>query len=173
MSTATKQDVVVTESEAPEVPERNFPATISAFHEIDRLMERLMPRGWLRPFRWDFFPGAEMLASTEMHIPAVDVIDEDLTLLVRAELPGTDKKDIDVTASENTLVIKTRASSERKIERGSYFLSEISQGASSRTIHLPCNVDPGHVKATLKDGILEVVLQKVDGSKRRHQVAVE
>lgn len=175
MSVASKQDVVVKSSETPEAVERPLPSAMSLhpLQEMERLMERIMPRGWIRPFRWDWPLGGELVGTMDVRIPSVDMIDEDMAFRVRVELPGIDRKDIDVTASEDTLVIKTRAHGERKTERGDYFMSEISQSAAARSIHLPGSIDPGQVKATLKDGILDVVLPKADGSKRRHQVAVE
>lgn len=137
---------------------------ITPFDEIDRLLETLVPRDWMRPFRWD----RPTLPAAFTNVPKVDVIERDSELVLRAELPGIDKKDIDVSITTNavTLTAKTEQTDEKE-EKGEYFRREIVRGAFARTIHLPNAVDPNAAKATLTDGVLEVVIPKVEVSKRR------
>lgn len=168
-SATTKQDTAVTKGAEVE-PERSLPAVaFNTFDEMERMFERLMPRGWMRPFRWDWPMANEMVERRDLRlkVPAVDVIDQEEAVVVRAELPGFKKEDIDVSTTENTLTIKAKARSEKKEERQDYFRCEISQSATARTIALPSSVDPAHVKAKLKDGILEVTMTKIDGARRR------
>jgi len=169
MSTTNKQDVAVGGSET----EKTLPAVAgSPFAELERNFERLLRRNWLRPFNWEW-PFPEMAApGLELRLPAVDVIDQPEHVVVRAELPGVDKKNVDVSVTENSLTIKAKARSETKEQKGDYHRCEISQSAFSRTVALPSSVDPAQVKAKLQDGILEVTLNKADGS-RRHAVTVE
>lgn len=82
-------------------------------------------------------------------------------------MPGIEKKDIDVSMTENTMTIRGKARNEKKEERGDYYRSEISQSAFSRTISLPSGIDSAKVKAKLQDGILEVIVEKSNGSRRR------
>ena len=104
--------------------------------------------------------------------PRVDVIDHDNSVVVKAELPGVEKKDLDVTMSDNTVTIKGEVSHEREVTKGDYYRREMSSGLFSRTITLPAEVDGAKAEATYKDGVLELTLPKVAKSKRR-KVAVK
>lgn len=172
MTTTSKQEVAVSAPVVAEA-ERTLPTTVgSPFEEMERIFERLMPRGWLRPFRWDWPTAGELSGRLDIRIPAVDVIDQDGSVVVRAEMPGIAKRDIDVSATEHSITIKSKAKIEKREEEGEYFRCEISQSASSRTIPLPAAIDPTQVKAKLHDGILEVTMAKVNGA-RRHPIAIE
>jgi HSP20 family molecular chaperone IbpA len=87
-------------------------------------------------------------------------------VLVKAEIPGVTKDDLEVSVDESTVTIKGQTSHEEKEEKGDYYRSEIRRGAFSRTIALPREVDASKAKATFKDGILELSLPKVAKSKR-------
>jgi len=144
---------------------------LSPFEEMDRLFERmesLFPRGWMRPLRWERPGFGEFVSRLEMPVPKVDVIDRDNEVVVRAEVPGVDKKDIDVSVTDNTVIIKGTTSHEEKEEKGDYYRSEISRGSFSRTVGLPGDVDSAAAKASFKDGVLELVMPKVEKSKRRN-----
>lgn len=163
MSSTTKQDVAVTTSNEAPLPS----VLANPFEEMERTFERLMQRDWLRPFKWDWPLANTMAEGLNLRCPAVDVIDQNERVVVRAELPGIDKKDIDVSMTENTMTIRGKARSEKKEEHGDYYRSEISQSAFSRTVALPSSIDPAKVKAKLQDGILEVIVEKSNGSRRR------
>ena len=172
MTTSTKQQDVPVSTALTE-PEQTLPAVVgNTFEEMERVFERLMPRGWLRPFRWDWPLSGELAGRMDLRIPAVDVIDQDNAVMVRAEMPGLSTKDIEVSATEHTLTIRSKLRSEKKEEKGEYFRCEISQSAAARTVQLPSSVDPAQVKAKLQDGILEVTMVKANGS-RRHAITVE
>jgi HSP20 family molecular chaperone IbpA len=92
--------------------------------------------------------------------PAVDIIDRDSDILVRAELPGVLKEDLSVSLGDNSLTIKGTAR-EEKLEKGDYLRREISRrGRFSRTLPLPFEVDAAKGKARLKDCLLELTLPK-------------
>lgn len=171
MSIASKQDVAVTTA-TTEKKTLATPVAANPFDEMERLFERMMPRGWLRPYHWDWPLAGEVAGRMSQRIPAVDVLDEDGSVLVRVELPGIDKKDIAVTATDHTLTIRTQMQRERREDRCEYYSCEILRGAAARTIQLPCSIDPDNVKANLRNGILEITLTKTAGT-RRHQVTVE
>jgi HSP20 family protein len=140
---------------------------LSPFEEMDRLMGSFFPRHWLRPFRWEMPSWAELGAPLEMKMPRIDVIDRDDDVLVRAEIPGVEKKDLEVSMTDTTVTIKGCTSHEAKEEKGNYFRSEISRGSFSRTIGLPSDVDSDKAKAVFKDGILELTIPKVEKAKRK------
>lgn len=158
------------ETKAKEVKGELQPAprrSLSPFEEMDRLMEGLFPRNWLRSFRWDWPAAGDLAAPFEGRLPKVDVIDRDDEVVVRAELPGVDKKDLDVSVTENTVTIKGSTSREEKEEKGDYYRCEITRGAFTRTVALPGDVESSKVRAAFKDGVLELTLPKVEKSRRR------
>ena len=142
------------------------------FEDMDRLFDKFMSRGWFSPFQmeWPTLPASAM--PFEGKTPNVDVIDRDDDVVVKAELPGVDKKDIDISVTQNTVTIKGKTSHEHKEEKGDYYRCEISRGSYSRTLSLPADVDEEKAKAVYKDGILELVLPKLKKSKR-HSIKVE
>jgi HSP20 family protein len=116
----------------------------------------------MRPFRWDL----PSLRSVEARLPKVDVIERDTEILVRAELPGAEKKDIDVSLTDRTITIKATTRTEKKEEKGDYHRQEISTGEVSRTVTLPAEVDGQKASAEFKDGLLEVTLPKTAATNR-------
>jgi HSP20 family protein len=101
-------------------------------------------------------------------LPSLDVIDRDNEVFVRAELPGIDKKDLNISLTDNLLTIKGQSSSEKKEEKGDYYRHEISSSSFARSVTIPAIVDSSKTVANLKDGILEITLPKVEASKRRN-----
>jgi HSP20 family protein len=140
---------------------------LSPFEEMDRMFGDFLSRSWMRPFRWEMPSWGEMAKPFEGKMPKVDVIERDDEVVVKAELPGVDKKDLDVSVTENSVTIKGTTSHEEKEEKGDYYRSEISRGAYARTVSLPAYVDADKAKASFKDGVLELKLPKVEKAKRR------
>lgn len=132
--------------------------------EIDRFFEDFQhlfrwPRLWGRR-RW---PSAEM----EIGMPAVDVYEKDDEVVVKAEIPGMSKDDIEVNLTDTTLTIKGEKRKEEEVKQEDYYSCERSFGSFSRTIDLPATVKSEQAKATFKDGILEVRLPKTEEAKRK------
>lgn len=143
---------------------------LSPFEEMDRLFDSYFSRGWLRPFQ---FPSlSKMAAPFEGRTPNIDLIDRDNEFVIKAELPGVDKKDLDISVSQNSVTIKGTTRHEEKEEKGDYYRCEISRGSYARTMALPADVDEEHSKATFKDGVLELTLPKLKKTKR-HSIKVE
>jgi HSP20 family protein len=107
-----------------------------------------------------------------MRLPKVDIVDQENEIVVRAEMPGVEKRDLDVSLTESTVTIKGQTSHEEKEEKGEYYRCEISRGSFSRTVALPGEIDTEKAKASFKDGVLEMKLPKQARSKRR-SVTVE
>jgi len=97
----------------------------------------------------------------------VDVVDREKEILVRAELPGVKKDDIDITIEDQNVSIKASTSHEEKEEDGDYYRNEISQGEYRRNFTLPTKVDSDKATTTFKDGVMEMTLPKSEPSKRR------
>lgn len=159
------QAIEVRKAEGGEVQRAASGRWLSPFEEMERLMEEFFPRGWLRRWDWPVFP--EFSRRMELRVPKVDIVDRDAEVVVRAEIPGVDKKDLDVSVTGDTVTIKGQSSWEEKEEKGDYYRCEISRGSFSRTLSLPAGVDATQAKATFKNGLLELVLPKKEEAKRQ------
>jgi HSP20 family protein len=140
---------------------------LNPFEEMDRFFENQLSTNWMHPLQWIRPSWSRLGEPFEGKMPNVDVIDREKEILVRAELPGVDKKDLDISVTKNTVTIKGSTSREEKEEKGNYYRCEISRGAYSRTLSLPSDVNEDKAKADFKDGILELTLPKVTTEKRR------
>ncbi len=148
--------------------QRPMPSRVlSPFEEMERMIEAFVPRGWLRRGRWEWPEWSDLPTPFEGRTPKVDVIERDEDILVKAELPGIDKNDIDISVTDNTLSIKASEKREAEKEEGEFYRKEIVEGAFSRSILLPAEVDGDKAKATFKDGLLEVYIPKIRKAKRR------
>lgn len=133
---------------------------LSLVDEMDRAFDTLMG-GWMRPFRGMFPEWARAEGLVETPVPRIEAIDRDEEILVRAELPGVDKKDLDLTLTGQVLTLRGERKREEHEEKGDYIRSEIAFGGFSRSIRLPHDVDIEHAKAEFKNGVLEVHLPKL------------
>ena len=148
-----------------EVQKTEATHVLTPFEEMDRLFDNYFSRGWISPFQWPTIP--KTIAPFEGKIPHVDIIDREDEIIVKAELPGVEKKDLDVSVNENSVTIKGSTRHEEKEEKGDYYRCEISRGSYARTLSLPADIDQGNAKASFKDGVLELTLPKLKTSKRR------
>ena len=151
-------------------PAHRVPRALTPFDEMDRVFDRLLegfgPR-WMRPLGWEWPWTAEGEGGLEYRMPRVDVIDRDEAVVVRAELPGVEKKDLDVSMTERTLTIKATTHRESEEEKGEYQRRETLRGEFLRTVTLPAEVNGEKAKAVFKDGMLELTLPKLEVAKRR------
>jgi HSP20 family protein len=149
--------------------------TLGALDEMERMMERMAEgfplRSWLHPFHRER-PEWPEFASLEIRTPRMDVINRDEEVLVRAEIPGVEKKDLDISVTDSSITIKGTVQREEKEEKGDYARCEIACGAFVRTLPLPAAVDGSKAKATFKDGMLELSLPKKESTKR-HSVKLD
>ena len=134
---------------------------LSPFEEMDREFDSMFRRGWRHPLLRGFNDWKGEPAF-EGKIPSVDVIDQDDQVLIKAELPGVDKKDVDVSVTDETVSIKGKSSYDKEEEKGDYYRREISKGSYERVLAIPANVDSSKAKATFRDGMLELSLPKTD-----------
>jgi len=99
--------------------------------------------------------------------PALDVYEDKDNLVVRAELPGMKKEDIDISLHDNAITISGERKNEKKYEGGRTSREERFFGRFTRSITLPKQVDSSKVKAAYKDGVLTVTLPKAEEAKPR------
>ena len=114
---------------------------------------------------------AQQSAAAGVWYPPVDILESKDSYLIRAELPGMRKEDLKTEVNEGILTL----SGERKLEEPAsgveYHRVERVTGKFSRSFHVPQTVNPDGIKATYKDGVLEVQVPKADEAKPR-QIAI-
>jgi HSP20 family protein len=154
--------------------ENKSPASV--FHplnEMERAFERFFNRNWPSFWGRSDFPAFDTLVDFErQRMPNLDVVDQDSEIVVRAEIPGIDKKDVSISLTDNLLTIKGETQKEKKDDKGNYHRREISRSSFARTVTLPSSVDASKSVASLKDGVLEIKLPKAESSRRR-SIAVQ
>lgn len=94
--------------------------------------------------------------------PAVDVSEADGKLVVKAELPGMSKDDVEIALTDNVLTIRGQKKQEEQRDEGAMHVWERSYGSFMRSFTLPCRVAEDQVAAEVKDGLLTVTLPKVE-----------
>jgi HSP20 family protein len=97
--------------------------------------------------------------------PSVDIYEHAGNLVLRAELPGIDPKDVDVRVENNVLTLSGERKLDSEVKKESYHRVERSYGAFSRSFTLPNVVDTDKIKAEFKDGMLRLVLPKKEEAK--------
>lgn len=98
-------------------------------------------------------------------VPNVDMYDRKNEIVVKAEIPGVEKENIDLKITDNNLTIKGEIKKEEEVKEEDYYSCERSYGSFTRTIALPSEVDSLKAKATFKNGILEITLPKKEEAK--------
>ena len=119
--------------------------------EFDRLLEELVPRE----------EGERVFA------PVVDVYETDQELVVKAELPGVKKENVEVSIRDNALYIRGEKKEDREEKTKAYHRVERVYGRFERVLPLPTDVKVESAKAEFKDGVLEIRIPKAEGAKER------
>lgn len=128
------------------------------FRELARL-EREMEDMFGRLPAWPWGDGERGWA------PAIDMIDRKDEFVLRADLPGLTEKDVEVTVQDNMLTVKGERKAETEEKKDDYHCCERTYGAFTRILTLPAGVQADKVKATFKNGVLEVRMPKAPEAK--------
>ncbi len=123
-------------------------------------LDRVFHEGWRGFLDKDFLP-------EKVWSPAVDLYETDENLVVKAELPGLDKKDIKLTLSDGLLTVTGERKQEKESKGKNYHRVESSYGSFQRAINLPVPVQIDKIKADYKRGVLEIVLPKAEEAKTK------
>ncbi len=116
---------------------------------------------------WESFFDSGHAQEFSMLEPAVEVADTAEAIIVKAQVPGVSKEQIQVQISDNTLTIKGETKKEEKEEGKNYYRQEFHYGAFTRTIPLPSAVQEDKIEAQLKDGVLQITLPKSEQAKTK------
>jgi HSP20 family protein len=112
-----------------------------------------------------FFRGLDKPFAGYKAWPAIDVAEDENSIIVRAEVPGCNAEDVEISVYGNTLTISgEKKLKEEKKEKG-YYHVESSYGTFRREITLPTDVDSEKIDATCKDGVLSITLPKAAKAK--------
>jgi HSP20 family protein len=143
-------------------PESTFQSIQS---QIDDFFDEAFHGDWITPQR--------MMHKSRL-FPRVDVKEEKKKIIVDAEMPGVQSKDIDLSLDGRTLTIKARKNNEKEHKTDGYYHLERSYGCYNRTIELPAEVDPVKVDASFKNGVLKVEMKKTKESEaKKIEVKIE
>jgi HSP20 family protein len=130
------------------------------FEKMRKEMDRL----------WDSFlegrPGRRA-REEETWVPSLDFSETKTDMVVKAELPGIDPKDIDISLNEGILTIKGEKRQEKEEKEEGYHLVERSYGSFTRSIRLPREVQNEKINASYKNGVLKITLPKSEEAKKK------
>lgn len=139
-------------------------------------MGRWFDEIWRRPFsalRMPFWAGTGALEA-EGFSPSVDMYETEHEFVVKCDLPGVKKDDIDIDIAHNFLTISGEKCMEEKVEKSNYYRYESSYGKFSRNFELPEGLDIDKAKAHFEDGVLEIKLPKSEeAEKMSKKISIE
>ena len=98
-------------------------------------------------------------------LPVVDMFDDDDKIVIKAELPGMDKKDISVDIENRVLTLSGERNYDNEVKEDNYYRRERAYGRFKRAFNLPADVDSDQIKADFKDGVLKVEIPKPEEQK--------
>jgi HSP20 family protein len=138
---------------------------LTLLEEMERGFENLLRRPFslMHP---SFWPATGLTPEFSM---ICDIYEDNGNVVVKAELPGMEKKDLNVEIAGDVLTISGEKKKEEKIEEKNYYRMERSTGAFSRSFGLPTSVQTEKIKAHFKDGVLEVIIPKTEEAKRKEK----
>ncbi len=140
----------------------------SGLPEMFREMEDFVNRFWrLSPFE-KFSPFEETEGVMDVGWqPTLDLSETDDDVIVKAELPGLEAKDLDISLERDLLVLKGEKKQEKEEKNKRFHRIERTYGAFHRAIRLPVEVKTDKIDATFKDGVLTVTLPKAEDAKKQ------
>lgn len=132
--------------------------------EVPRLFKEM--EDVVRHF-WDAFPDVDLVPDLAREwAPRLDLAETEATIEVKAELPGLEKQDIDISLEGDTLIIKGEKHQEKEEKNKRFHRIERTYGSFYRTVRLPTEVQPDKIEAAYQDGVLKVTLPKTEEAKK-------
>ncbi len=148
-----------------ELVKKEETSSVSPFEEMEKNFDRFFrhPFSMMGPSTWPDFNFSKI---GEMS-PSVDIFEEKGDVVIKAEMPGIKKEDVNVTITENTVTISGEKKQKEKIEKKNYHREERRYGSFCRRFGLPENVNSDKANASFKNGVLEIRLPKTKESKQK------
>ncbi|MDX1763234.1 MAG: Hsp20/alpha crystallin family protein [bacterium] len=112
------------------------------------------------------------MAEGARYLPPVDIVETCDDVVLRVELPGVDKSDIDVQIDNDVLILKGERKFEKEVDQEHYYRMECSYGTFQRTFTLPRSIQKEKIQANMDRGILEIRLPK-EPQDKKIQVSVD
>ena len=140
----------------------------SPWREMPTLSGRLN-----RFFDDPFFNINRLADDSEMGMwnPVVDLYEKDDSFMIKAELPGVDKNDINIDLKDRLLTLSGERTYDNEVKEENYYRRERTYGKFQRAFTLPADVDSDEIKAEYKDGVLQIEIPKPE-EKRAKQVTI-
>ena len=132
-------------------------------------MENYFDKFFHHPFSMmshPMWPGSSFAKMDDIS-PSVDIFEEGDDVVVKADIPGISKDDLNVSISENTLTLSGEKKQEEKVEKKNYHRVERSYGSFCRSFRLPANVNSDKAEASFEEGVLEIRLPMTKESKKK------
>ncbi len=147
--------------------------SFSPFEELERLFSNEFLRETFCPLPSLLWQRPRLPGEKEITFP-VDIIDEEDHALIRAEMPGITKEDIDMTISRDIITISGNKKRDEMVESKNYYRLERSYGSFSRSFRLPFDLEADKATARFENGVLEVRIPKTEeGKKKRKKIFIE
>ena len=138
-----------------------FRDLISIQDRMNRLFEQTLSRS-----------RGEEGAAAATWTPAVDIYETVDTIVIKADLPGVVREDIEIQVDDNTLTLKGERRFSKDVQEESYLRIERTYGSFHRCFTLPATIRQEKIRAVCRDGVLELALPKGEGSKPK-RIAIE
>lgn len=122
--------------------------------ELHDALDRMFEPNWFDRENW-----LSNVVGTNW-TPSIDIKEQDNQYVIRADVPGVDPKNIDISMDKGVLTIKGHTETETKEEREDYLHVERSQGSFYRSVRLPNAADSSKISAKTKNGVLEIIVPK-------------
>lgn len=140
---------------------------VSLFEDLEKYFDSFFRNPFSRMTIPMMAPSKEALLS-----PTVDIYDEGNDIVVKAEVPGIGKDDLEISINQNLLTISGEKKEESKVKEKDYHRIECSYGSFSRSFRLPDDVNVDKVKADFKDGVLEIRVPRT-GKTKAKKIAIK
>ena len=140
------------------------------YNLFNRLQRELNRIGLSDPFAGEVATDDNSNVVTSHWRPAVDIKEEANRFVIKADIPGVDPKDIEITMEKGILTIKGERAEEKEEEKEGYKRVERSRGTFYRRFSLPDSADADRIEARGKDGVLEIFLPKQEKEQPRRIV---
>jgi HSP20 family protein len=131
------------------------------FEDLETRMRKMIGGNHFGPVE------SELFAQPLGFLPAADVVETDELVTLSLELPGLERKDVDINVEDGVLTVRGEKLEEKKDESKRYHFVERTYGTFQRAFTLPRSVEPSKISAAFENGVLKVLLPKTAEAKAK------